>query len=304
MFDETTQIEVSGTFTFNEAEIESVNNNAERSDDSSENSRQDAGAEPSLSIDVQANLLRELFHEFKSLADRACDTALREAQHSAQVEELAGAELINLRLQLKEKDEAIESRDRAQRERDAVAKEKIDSLENILRDKDAQLENCHGRSRALLGEIDGLNVRLNEAATAMKLAEIRFRDFAEHQQGAISELRNEVVAKENLLQLKDVALRRMDEGSRVTIRALETQLQIAKANLETKEGELRESETALQTLAAREETVTQLMEQLAAESQNLMAELREKNLLVSGLESKMHRSCDNGIAGNNGASVQ
>lgn len=304
MIDEISHIDITELLNFNGAEIKFVYADPERADAGSENIHQEPGSEPSPELDAQANLLRGLLHEFKSLADRACDTALREAQHSAQVEELAGAELTSLRFQLKEKNEALDARDRALREREACAKEKIESLETVLRDKDTQLENCHTRSRELLGEIDGLNLRLNEAATAIKQAETRFRDFAERQQGKITELQEEVKVKEESLQGKDAALSQLDAESRATIRALETRLQTANLNLETKEAELREKEAALQVAASCEKTVAQLMQQLAAESRKLMAELREKNQLVSDLENKPYRPFDNATAWNNGAPLQ
>ena len=304
MFDESTQIDVTELLNFNEAEIKFVYPDAERAEARGESTPPEPGSEPPLELDAQANLLRGLLHEIKSLTDRACDTAVREAQRSAQVEEMAGVELINLRLQLKEKNEALDARDRALREREALAKEKIESLQIISRDKDAQLENCHTRSRGLLGEIDGLNLRLNDAATAMKQAESRFRDFAEHQQGTMSELRDEVKAMEDSLQGKDAALRQLDEESRMAIGALERRLQTANANLETKEAELREKAAALQAAASCEQTVAQMMQQLAAESQTIMAELREKDQLVSEIENKLYRPFDNGSLWNNGAAVQ
>jgi chromosome segregation ATPase len=304
MFDEATQIDVTELLNFNEAEIKFVYTEAEKTEARGESVHPEPGSELPLKLDAQANLLRGLLHEIKSLTDRACDTAVREAQRSAQVEEMAGVELINLRLQLKEKNEALDARDRALREREALAKEKIESLQIISRDKDAQLENCHTRSRGLLGEIDGLNLRLNEAATAMKQAESRFRDFAEHQQGKMNELRDEVKAMEATLQGKDAALRQLDEESRMAIGALERRLQTANANLETKEAELREKAAALQVAACCEQTVAQMMQQLAAESQTIMAELREKDQLVSEIENKMYRPFDNGSLWNNGAAVQ
>jgi hypothetical protein len=304
MFDETMHIDVTQLLNFNEAEIKFVYTEPERADAGSEDMRHESGSEPSVELDAQANLLRGLLHEFKSLADRACDTAVREAQHSAQVQELAQAELISLRLQLKEKHDALDARDRALREREAIAKEKIESLEAILRDKDGQLENCLARSGGLLSEIDGLNLRLNEAATAMKQAETRFREFAEHQLGKITELQDEVKAKEDAVQGKDAALRQLDEESRLAIGSLERRLQTADADLQAKATELREKEAALQAAASREQSAAQLMQQLAAESQILLAELRERNQLVSDLENKSCRSFDNGIPWNNGDAVQ
>ena len=303
MFDESIHIDVTELLYFNDAEIKFVYTEAEKAKARGESTQPELGLAPPRELDTQANLLRGLLHEIKSLTDRACDTAVREAQHSAQVEEMAGVELINLRLQLKEKNEALDARDRALREREALAKEKIESLQIILRDKDVQLENCHTRSRGLVGKIDGLNLRLNEAATAMQQAETRFRDFAEHQQGKMIELRDEVTAMEDLLQGKDAALRQLDEESRMTIGALERQLQTANNNLEAKEAELREKDSALQAAASCEHTAAQMMHQLAAESQTIMAELREKDQLVSEIENKMYRPFDNGILWN-GAAVQ
>jgi DNA repair exonuclease SbcCD ATPase subunit len=304
MFDETMHIDVTELLYFNEAEIKFVHSEPDRADAGYENIRHDSGSEPSVKLDAQANLLRGLLHEFKSLTDRACDMAVREAQHSAQVQELAQAELVSLRLQLNEKNEALDARDRGLREREAIAKEKIESLETIVRDKDAQLENCLARSGGLLGEIDGLNLRLNEAATAMKQAETRFREFAEHQLGKITELQDEVKAKDDALQGKDAALRQLDKESRLAVGALERQLQTANADLQAKAAELREKETALQAAASGEQSAARLIQQLAAESQKLLAELREKNQRVSDMENKTHRSFDNGIAWNNGDAVQ
>jgi len=303
MFDESMHIDVSELLNFNEADIKIVCSE-EATSPKAEVTQQVPGAEPSRGLDAEADLVRGLLHEFKSLTLRACDTAVREAQHSAQIEELAGVEVGSLRLQLREKNQALEARDQEWHEREALANERIESLETVLRDKDAQLENCQTRSRALLGEIDGLNLRLTEAATAIKQAETRFRDFADHQQSKINDLRDEVKAKEDALQGKEAALRQLDETSRATISDLERQLQTARINLEIREDALREKETALQAAASREQTVTQLIQQLAAESQRLMAELREKNQLVSEMENKTYRPFDNVIASTNGVIVQ
>jgi chromosome segregation ATPase len=304
MLEDITQINVLDRLDLNEADIEPVAAKVGGADRRSANSLQEAGAEPQAEFDAQASLLLGLIHDFKSLTDRACDMAVREAQHSAQVEEMTGAEITSLRLQLKERDEALDTRERSLREREAVAREKIDSLEMMLRDKDAQLESCHGRARSLLGEIDGLDLRLKEAAAAMKQAEMRFRDFAEHQHGKINELRHDANVKEQTLLVKEAALKHLAEESHAVIGALETQLHDAARNLKTKETELREKEAALQAATAREQTFAQLMQQLAAESQKLMAELREKNQMVSELEKKPCRSFDDGIAWRESAVVQ
>jgi chromosome segregation ATPase len=294
MFDETMHIDVTELLNFNEADIK-IACAARVPAEGKADLIQQAPSEPAPELDAQANVLRGLLHEFESLTVRACDTAVREAQHSAQVEELAGVEVARLRLQVKEKSEALDARDREAGEREAMAGEKIQLLETALRDRDAQLENCQTRSRALLGEIDGLNLRLNEAATAIKQAETRFRDFADHQQGKINELRDEVKTKEEALQEKDTALRQLDEASRATIGDLERLLQTTLLSLKTRETEVSEKDAALQAAASREQAVTQLMRQLTAESQRLMAELRERNQLVAAMENKTYRSFDDVI---------
>jgi DNA repair exonuclease SbcCD ATPase subunit len=246
-------------------------------------------------LDSQANLLFGLIRDFKMLAGRACDAALREARRASELEKIAGLELTSLRLQLEEKMAALEARDRMLRERELIAKEKADALEIALRDKEEQLENCQSRARALLGEVEGLNARLNEAASAMKQAEARFRDFAEQQQCRISFLSQELKTKENLLQAKDEEMRQLDDESRLAISSLEERLQAIDAILHVKDAELREKQAVLETNAAHEKILAQLMQELTVQSQALMAELWEKNDLVSELENKAYPSCENGF---------
>jgi chromosome segregation ATPase len=217
---------------------------------------------------------------------------------------MAGAELISLRLQLKEKTEALDARDRALREREAIAKEKIEALEAALREKEEQIEGCQRRAQALLGEIDGLNGHLTEVASGMKQAEARFRDFAEQQQGRISFLCQELKVKEGLLQAKEDAMRQLEDESSLAISSLKDRLRASDSVLQTKEAELRDKRAALEANAANEKMFAQLMQELAAQSQALMAELSEKSELVSELENKTYRSFDNGIAFEQNGTVQ
>ena len=299
MFEENAPFELAEVPIVNATRIEptSVNGDACKT---KANSQHQVGSQAHHELDSQANLLFGLIRDFKLLADRACDAAVREARHASTVKEVASAELTSLRLQLKEKTEAVDERDRALREREAIAKAQIDALESALHDKEEQLEDCQTRGRALLGEIEGLTVRLSEATSAMKQAEGRFRDFAEQQQGKISFLCQELKSKENLLQAKDDALRQLDDESRSAISSLENRLHAIDAILEIKDAELREKQAVLDTKAAHENTLAQLMQQLAVESQALMAELWEKNELVSELENKTYHTFDNAVLDQNG----
>jgi chromosome segregation ATPase len=304
MFDQNMHIDVSELLEFDEGDIKfgPPEDSAVKPD--AGNSHQAARTECAPEFDAQADVLRGLLQEFKSLTNRACETAVREAQHSAHIEELAGIEVVTLKQQLKDKTEALAFQNKEFQERNAIAGSKIDSLEIQLREKAAQLENCQTRSQGLLGEIDGLNLRLNEAASAIKQAETRFRDFADHQQSKINALRDEVKAKDDALQAKDAELKQLDETLRATVGDLERQLEMARANLDAKEITLREKDAALQAAASREQAITQLFQQLAAESQRLMNELREKNQLVSEMENRTYRSFDNIVASTQGTTVQ
>lgn len=263
-----------------------------------------AGRESHPELGSQANLLFGLIRDFKMLAGRACEAALREARHASKLEEMAGAELTSLRLQLNEKIESLESRDRTLRERETIAKEKIDALETALSEKEQQLENCQNRARALLGEVEGLNARLNEAASAMKQAEARFRDFAEQQQGRISFLRQELKTKESLLQTREEEMKQLDDESRLAISSLEERLQTIDAILHVKDAELRDKQAVLESNAAQEKILAQLMQQLAAESQALMTELWEKSEVVSELENKTYRPFEDGFALEQNGAIQ
>jgi chromosome segregation ATPase len=295
MFEENAPFEIAEPPTVDATKIEPSSANGNAAASTKAESQPQVGWKSHRELDSQANLLFGLIRDFKLLADRACDAAVREARHGAMLKEVASAELTSLRLQLKEKTEALDERDRTLREREAIAQAKIDSLEIALHDKEEKLEDCQTRARALLGEIDGLTLRLSDATSAMKQAEARFRDFAEQQQGKISFLCQELKSKDNLLQAKEDALSQLDDESRSAISSLENRLQAIDAILDSKDAELREKQSVLDTKAAHEKTFAQLMQQLAVESEALMAELWEKNELVSELENKTYSSFENGF---------
>ncbi len=292
MFGDNTLSEISVNPAVNGNNIEAPTGDADDAGSGKKVSQHKTGAN-AQELDSKASLLFGLIRDFKVLADRACAAALRESHHSSTVEEMAGAELSSLRLQLKEKIEALDSRDSTLREREALAKNKVEALESALRDKEEELENCQIRARALFGEMENLNVRLNDAANAMKQAESRFRDFAEHQQGKISFLCQELKSKEHLLQAKEAEMRQLDEESRLLISSLENRLQTIDGVLQIKDAELREQQSALESTAAHEKAFAQLMQELTVQSEALMAELSEKNELVSELENKTYSSFDN-----------
>jgi chromosome segregation ATPase len=292
MFEENALFEISEIPAVNERKIEPVALDDANAGASKTESRHQIGTKSHHELSSKANLFFGLIRDFKLLADRACDAAVRESRHSSKLEEMASAELTSLRLQLKEKLEALDARDHALREREALAKEKIESLETALRQKEEQLANCQTRAGALLGEMEGLTARLNDAASAMKQAEARFRDFAEQQQGKISFLCQELKSKDNLLQAKEEAMRQLDDESRLTISSLEDRLQAIDSILQIKDAELREKQSALETTAAHERAFAQLMQELTVQSEALMAELWEKNALVSELENKTYPSLD------------
>jgi chromosome segregation ATPase len=264
---------------------------------------QPASASPQ-GLDSQASIFFGLIQDYKLLADRACEAAVREARHAAQIEEMAAAEITSLRLQLKEKIEALESRDRTLREREVIAKETIDGLEAALRDKEEQIATCQSRARALLGEIEGLNKRLSDIASGMNQAEARFRDFAGQQQGTINFLYQELKTKENLLQANEEVMRQLEDQARFALTSLEEKLQTMDATLQIKEAELREKQSALEMNAANDKILERFMQELTVQSQALMAELSEKKEVVAKLENNMHRSFESGFAIEQNGTVQ
>jgi hypothetical protein len=290
MFDENALFELSEAH----ASVDLDQTPAGRENDRSNgSSKGQPAAKPYGEVDSKINLLFKLIRDLKSLANRACEAAVREAARATKIEETAGAELTALRLQLKEKTEALEACDRIRQERDAIAQEKIDRLEAALRDKEDEIEGCHSRARTLFAEIDGLQRRLNEVAGGMRQAEARFREFAEQQQGRITLLSEELEIKESLLQAKDDAMRQLVEESRLAIAALEERLQAVDAILQVKNAELQEQQAALQVNAANEKILAQLMQDLTVQSQALMAELCEKSDLVTELENRSHAALEN-----------
>jgi chromosome segregation ATPase len=290
MFDENALFEISEFIKIEQDETRAAHRAASKA-----NGSHRAPAEQYREVDSKVNLLFRLIRDLKALANRACEAAVRESARATKAEETAAAELTGLRLQLKERSEALDARDRALREHETISHEKIGRLEAAVREKEEQIEGCHNRARALLAEIDSLQARLNEVAGGMRQAEARFRELAEQQQARINFLNEELEIKEGLLQAKEEAMRQLVEESRGAISSLEERLQAVDAVLEIKDAELREQQAALQANAANEKILAQLMQDLTVQSQALMAELSETNDLISELENRSHMELENGL---------
>ncbi len=99
------------------------------------------------------------------------------------------AELISLRFQLKEVRQALETSERSLAEQEDAAADTIQSLESLLREKDTLLKNGQAREREILLEITELDRRLAEAAESAERRQRCFREFAQHQQNKLAQLR-------------------------------------------------------------------------------------------------------------------
>jgi hypothetical protein len=129
-------------------------------------------------------------------------------------------------------------------------------------------------------------------ASGVLQTEARFHSLSQQQQERITVLGNELNNKENLLQTKEQALQALQLESRNAIASLEDKLNDAASLIEKKDAELREKKAVLASAAATEKVLGQLMQELAAHSQSLIAEVKEKSELISGLEKKIHLELD------------
>jgi chromosome segregation ATPase len=247
-------------------------------------------------IETHADRLFCLLNEVRSITDRACDAALREAECADRIEESKERELEVLREELKQRDEFFQARELALAQFEETSKAKFAELESRIQDKTSQLNNREIQWQQLLSERDYLVHRLNEAEVNAKQAESQARQFTERIEAELTDLRLQLAKREESLAARELALTRYEGDLRSGLHNLQGRLQEAEAKLASRDRELKHREELLQAAAFRETEIGKLIEQLSSECEKLSAELCEKKLLIAQLENKTRNLADGGKA--------
>jgi len=238
-------------------------------------------------IASQADQLLELIDELKSITDRACNAAVREAECAEQIEESKGTEVANLQVRLKEKEEALAARDAALRGRDEISKAKIQDLEIQLREKKSQLE-----VREI--EVGDLKANLQYMTTRLHDADSQAQEANGQMKAEMTELARQLKEMQTELEAKDRQLRHADGDIKARYQDIEVRLRDLESQLQGREAELKEKENLIQAAAAREVEIGKLISRLSEECRKLSAELNEKSRIVAELEKKQRHFISDG----------
>ena len=104
-------------------------------------------------IEQQANQLLDYISKLSSLADRACDTAVRQNQTAQLIEDSRLSEVSNLRAELEGNTAKLEERRRAFETLQNDSQEQISDLGNRLQEKENQLGEKENELKHLRAEI-------------------------------------------------------------------------------------------------------------------------------------------------------
>jgi chromosome segregation ATPase len=245
-------------------------------------------------IETHADRLLCLLNEVRSITDRACEAALREAECADRIEESKEQELAGLREELKQKDESLQARELALAQFEETSNARLAELESCIEDKALQLNNREIQWQQLLSERDYLVNRLNEAEDAARQTESQAREFTERIEAELTDLRLQLAKREESLAARELALSRYEGDLRSGLQNLQARLQEADAKLASRDRELRHKDELIEAAASRETAVGKLIEQLSSECEKLSAELCEKKLLIAQLENKARYPADIG----------
>jgi len=234
-------------------------------------------------IEFQANQLLDYIGKLSSSTDRARDTAIRQSQSAQPLEDTCQTEVTSLRSQLPE---SFASLERHRRELDSLkntSKEQLTELENQLRERDTQLNERETELKHLRAEITCLLNRL-EAKESNKQTEGGFEERIDPLNQEIASLKTQLTQRDEMIQTKNSALRKIELDYRATISGLEQRLRDMEANMHSLEAQLKEKDAVIRATAGKEAEIGKLIKQLSTECQNLNVELQEKTRLLNEVD--------------------
>jgi chromosome segregation ATPase len=247
-------------------------------------------------IEAQANQLLEYLNTLSSLTDRACDTAIRESESAQRSEDTRQAEVAELRSQLEDAAASIEAQRLATERLEHGYQEQISTLQNHLTEKDLLLDGKDTELRHLRVEITCLLSRLNDAEASAKRNEAGLQEKLDPLEQEIANLRSQLAQRDEAIQAKNNALRKIEMTHRGSMIELEQRLREMESQAETQAAQLRDKEAIIQATATKESEIGKLIKRLSTECHSLSVELQEKTRRLNEIEAKKTEAASEGKA--------
>jgi chromosome segregation ATPase len=228
-------------------------------------------------VRTQADVFLNAIDDLKSVSDRVCDQADRDAERAGKMEDSKRTELADLRLQLKE--ESLKARGLALRELEEAWKAKLELVQNQIRRREAQVRVREGELTRMASKIYGVVNRLNQT-------ESESQSKAEQLEAEIADLKHQLKERDERLAAKKPAR----EAELEHIKQLEDRLQSTEENLQSRDAELKEKDKLIQAATAKEAELGKLIDRLSSECEKLTAESHDKTPVAEQVEKKQQRS--------------
>ena len=231
-------------------------------------------------LQEQANRLLEFIDELRTIADQACDSAVRHAESAQRTEIQNRAAIESLQQEIKQSNVALSVRTLALQQLEESSKQQIANLENRLNQNGSTIEQ---KQR----ELDEQRSRMQWVEDRAKQAAHDAQQRADAFQSEIANLKAQIANRDEIIQNKNATIRQIDEDKRKQQEDLQASLRLAQAQLSEKTNELAQREAVFQATAAKEAEIGRLIARLSTECDKLSGELIEKSRRIAQLESQI-----------------
>ena len=231
-------------------------------------------------LQEQANRLLNFIDELRTIADQACDSAVRHAESAQRNEQQNRQTVENLQQEVKQCNVTLSVRTLALQQLEESSKQQLATLENRLDQESAKIEQ---KQR----EVDEQRSRVQWVEDRAKQAAQEAQQRGDALQAEVANLKAQIANRDEIIQNKNATIRQIDEDKRKQQEDLQAALRLAQAQLAEKTHELAQREAVFQATAAKEAEIGKLIARLSTECDKLSGELIEKSQRIAHLESQI-----------------
>lgn len=251
-----------------------------------------ADAKSIVEIEIQADQLLNYINRLTTLADRACSTAIQQSSTVHRMEENRQTEISYLRRQLDRSHAQFREQQLTFNRLEESSRARIAGLETQLSHKENLRSEDSSESQRWRKENGALMTRLSQAEEAVRQAQLQAAQQLQPLTEELAEHKRQLAHRDEIVQVKNSAIKAVEAELRGKIMELEQQLRSAQAELKSQAMQLHEKDGLIQATAVKEAEIGQLIKRLSGECETLSAELQQKNLRLAQLEGKRAPAAD------------
>jgi chromosome segregation ATPase len=242
-----------------------------------------------VDIEVHADQLLAYIDKLTSLADRACNTAMRQTETAQWVEKNRQIEIANLREQLDFQKTHCQEQQLALVRVEQESKAQIAVLESQLRLSEIRQEQAEKDK-----ELRTLRVEKASLASRLAEAESNSKQTPTFGREETADLKHQLAKRDEMIQRKNQTIKQIEADFRGKVVELEQRLSEIQLELQSNQAKLKEKDALIQMTAAKELEMGNLIQRLSAECAALNKELQEKNRRLVQIEPNKSQPLNDG----------